>query len=266
LTELPINSITPNPHQPRQAFDESSITDLANSIATSGILQPVMVRSIADGRYELVVGERRWRAARIAGLEKVPAIVRNVSDRESLQLALVENLQREDLAPLERARGYKQYIDSFAASHDELARELGEHRSTVSNHLRLLDLPVEIQHLVNDRRLGMGQARAIAAITDPERQLAIARLAIRRNLTARQVEELVREGSAVDNDAPRGTSQPSHDRHTSDVESSLSRRLGLLVRLFPGRKKNTGRVVIRYGSLEEFDRIAERLGGASELE
>jgi ParB family chromosome partitioning protein len=222
------------------------------------VLQPVLLRRGDDGMFELVAGERRWRAAEIAGLDSIPAIVREFSDAQSFETALIENLQREDLAPLERARAYQQLVDTYGSSVEDIAQRLGESRSNVVNYLRLLALSNEIQELISTGDLGMGQARAIAGISNPQQQLAIARLAIRRNLSVRQVETLAKRTPA--GQASTARAQRAIDPHLADVEQALSKAVGLPVKLFPGKKKNSGRVVIRYDSLEEFDRIAETIG------
>jgi ParB family chromosome partitioning protein len=266
---IPIDAISPNPRQPRTAVNDQSLADLADSIRVNGILQPLLVRSIGHQSFELIAGERRWRAAKVAGLKEVPAIVRDVSDSESFQFALVENLQREDLTPLERAAAYQHYLDSFGGTIEDLGRRLSQSRANISNYLRLLKLGPEICYMLGRGELGMGQARAIAGLTDPQRQLAIARLAARRNLSVRQVEQLVRDadksgGEPRQKEAP--AAQDASRRHLRDVEGALTKALGLSVQIRPGRRKNSGRVLITYGSLEDFDRIAERLGGSVHLE
>ncbi len=275
VRELPIEALTPNPRQPRATFREESIRELADSIRANGLLQPVIVRATAtDDRWELVAGERRWRAAKLAGLATLPAIVRELSDSESLQLALVENLQREDLAPLERAAAYQHYLDTFGGTIEDLAARLSESRANISNYLRLLKLRPEICYMLGAGELGMGQARAIAAIVDPQRQLALAKLAARRNLSVRQVEELARQAGTSEAGASpsseRTPAEPSEfpsgqRQHLSELEAALSKALGIRVRLYPGRRKNAGRVVIAYKNLEEFDRIAERLAAGAPL-
>ena len=261
--ELPIDHISPNPRQPRVHFGESALQELAESIRVHGIVQPVVVRPVAGDRYELIAGERRFRAAHIAGLKTIPAVIRPCSDTEALELALVENLQREDLNPLERARAYRTYLDEIGTSIEELAGRLGESRGNVSNYLRLMNLSTDIQAMITTGELAMGQARAVAGITDPKRQLAVALMAVRRNLSVRQVEELAKEPPAS---RERPPANDGTARHLAEVEGQFTRSLGLTVKLFPGRRKNSGRIVIRYNSLEEFDRVSERLGGGSTSE
>lgn len=266
VRQIPLPQIRRNPRQPRTTFSDESIAGLAASIRASGVLQPVLVRALPSGEYELVAGERRWRAAKLAGLDTVAAIVRSVSDADAVKMALTENLQREDLNVLERAAAYQDYIDTFHVSADELGQRLGESRANIANYLRLLSLPDEIKNLISGGQLGMGHARAIAGIVDPQRQLAIARLAVRRNLAVRQVEELARNEVAGRAQMSRETGGEAEAGHVSEVEQALSRALGLKVKLQPGRKRNAGRIVITYRNLEEFDRIAEKIGGGSVVE
>lgn len=270
VRQIAVEHISPNPRQPRTTIEESALAELAESIRHKGVLQPVLVRATARDRYELVAGERRWRAARLAGLTTVPAIVLHVSDAESLETALVENLQREDLGPLERALAYQHYMETFGGTVDDLATRLGESRSGVANYLRLLKLHPEVCYMLGRKELGMGQARAIAGVIDPQRQLALARLAVRRNLSTRQVEELVRRD--VNRDSARrakeqtDTTQDSAVRHRRIVEEALSKAIGLPVRIVSGRRKNSGRVIISFATLEDFDRIAERIGAIVQTE
>lgn len=261
VTYVSIDAIRPNPNQPRTVFDEAALAELAASIRQSGVLQPVLVRSSGDGRYELVAGERRWRAARQAGLTAIPAIVHALSDSESLEIALIENLQRDDLRPLERAAAYQRYIESFGVSPEQLATRLGMSRANVVNYMRLLKLPPLVRELLEQGELGMGQARAIAGVLDPQRQLAIARLAARRNLSARQVEALVSRESDGPSTRPEDDKASSgKSRHYREIEAAMSRAIGLPVELHPGRAKNAGHLTIRYRSLEEFETLADRLG------
>lgn len=262
---IPMDKIHPNPRQPRAKFDPQRLEELAHSIRLHGVIQPVLLRKTALGAYELVAGERRWRAAQAAGLMAIPAVVRDVTDAESMEMALVENLQREDLGPLERARAYEQYIRTFQTPVESLARRLGESRANVSNYLRLLKLPTEVQTMLHSGELGMGQARALAGLDDPQRQVALARLIIRRNLSARQAEELAQAHESAG--APdESLERRAADRHFADVERALSRALGMTIRLSPGKKKNSGRIIIRYSSLEEFEQVARRLGAETTLD
>ena len=265
LFDIPLDHIEPNPNQPRSQFDDDALRELAASIKNSGVLQPVLLRPVGQDRYQIIAGERRWRAATHAGLTTIPAIIRDISDAEAFELALIENLQREDLDPLERATAYQQLIDNAGFSVDELATRLGESRASIANYLRILKLDSKVRDMISAGQLGMGQARAIAGITHPQRQLAIARMAVRRNLSVRQVEAAVRQ-QAKQVSQPPAITPSSTTKHFADVEETLSKALGLPVRLQPGKRKNSGRIVIRYNSLEEFDRIAERIGGTARVE
>lgn len=264
VIDLPLNRIKPNPHQPRQNPDTAALENLAESIRQSGVLQPILVRRREDEYYEIVAGERRWRAAQIAGLSMMPAVVRVLTDEESFEIALIENLQREDLGPIERATAYQQLIDMLGIHPEELAHRLGESRANVVNYLRLLKLDDEVRGLITSGQLGMGQARALAGLSNPQRQLAVAKMAVRRNLSVRQVEQLAKE--AGDDDPARVAVPKILSAHLENVQTSLSKATGMKVHLQPGRKKNTGRIIISYNSLEEFDRVAEMLSGKSFLE
>lgn len=264
LRDLAIDSVRPNKNQPRIRINEDALAELAASIKQSGVLQPILVRPVGDDQYELIAGERRWRAANQAGLDSVPAIVHEASEAEAFELALIENLQREDLDPLERATAYQQLIDTANLTVDAVAARLGESRANIYNYLRLLRLGGDVQALIASGDLAMGQARAIAGIDNPQRQLAVARMAVRRNLSVRQVEELAKEprrNASTEHSAPSAA-----EHHFADIAGSLSKALGLSVVMQPGKKKNSGRVVIRYNSLEEFDRIAEKIVGRSLVE
>ena len=193
MLELPLNRIERSPNQPRADFDEGLLGELAASIAVHGVIQPILVRNLADGSYQLIAGERRLRAARLAGLETIPAVVRGASDgTDSLELALIENLQRADLNPIETALAYRELIDRFGLTHEAVARQVGKSRVAVSNSLRLLDLAPETRQAITDGRISEGHGRALAAITIPELQRAALGVVIERQLSVRQTEELVR--------------------------------------------------------------------------
>lgn len=261
--KIPIANIRPNPRQPRATFTSANLTDLTNSIRLTGVLQPIIVRPSPDGGYEIVAGERRWRAAQAAGLAEIPATIRHVGDAESLEIALVENLQREDLKPLERASGYQTYLDQFKVGVDALAAKLGESRANVTNYLRLLRLSTEIRDLIETGQLGMGQARAIAGITDPQRQLAVARLAVRRNLSVRQVETLAARDPVTAGSRARAAIA---NAHLADLERQFALTLGLKVQIETSRRKNAGRLILHYNSLEQFEDLARRLGAPASIE
>jgi ParB family chromosome partitioning protein len=252
-----IERIRPNPRQPRTHFDDTALAELAESIKSHGIVQPIVVRRAADGGFELIAGERRWRAAKLANLTHVPVVERHCGDDEAIELALIENIQREDLDPLERARAYQAYLTHAGGTPELLAQRLGQSRANVVNYMRLLNLSDEIQQMLHAGELAMGHARALLAVEDVQRRLALARLAVRKGLTAREVERLAQRPIAV----PPAPIEPTGvDRHYAELENSMSKALGLKVKLIAGRKKNSGRVVIHFQSLDEFDRVAARLG------
>lgn len=267
LRELPVSQIEPNQHQPRGYFDEEALVSLTDSIRELGVLQPILVRPSGVDRYELIAGERRWRAAKRAGLQTVPAVVRKIDETESLEQALVENLHREDLHPMEEAAAYQQLIEEFSLSHEEVARRVGKSRSAVSNMLRLFQLPPSIQKLVAERQLSAGHARALLGTPDRAFQEALARRAIAEELSVRDVEEAVRARSgaaapAADDDAA-GTTAGSTGGSTAgrrlrppgllELESLLSDRLDTRVKVSMGAKR--GKVTIEFASLEDLERI-----------
>lgn len=267
VQHIPIDDISPNPRQPRSSFDETRLAELAESIKSHGVLQPILVRTLPNGKYELVAGERRLRAARIASLAAIPAIVRDFSESDATEAALIENLQRDDLSPIERAVAYRHYLRLFNAVPEQLAARLGEGRATVANHLRLLNLPDEVQQMLSDGRLSMGHARAILTLP-PDRQLAIARLAYRRNLSVRQTEELAARSAAPasdDHESPTLAAR-AEKRRLAELGQALSRATGMRVTIAGSRRKNAGRVVIHYNNLDEFDALARRLGAPTSLE
>lgn len=256
--EIPIASIRHNPRQPRVRMDDAALETLAASIREHGVIQPVLVTETIDG-YQLVAGERRVRAARMAGLEHIPAVVRQLADRQQLELALVENLQREDLDPLEAARAYRQLIDEFGFTQEELGARVSRARSTVANSLRLLELHSSVQAAVVDGRLSEGHARAIGGLPT-DAQARVAETVIEQELSVRQTEELVRR---LREPRPAGESTPSRvpDPELERIEEELRRALGTKVRL--ARSRRGGRIVIEFYGEDELTRLYERLVGSS---
>ena len=257
MTELAITAIQPNPRQPREHFDEESLAELTASIREVGVLQPVLVRRIADEQYELIAGERRWRAARRAGLPTVPAIIRTATDSESLEQALIENLNREDLTPLEEAAAYQQLIEDFGLTHEQLSARVGKSRVTITNSLRLFQLPPSVQRLLAERRLSAGHARALLGTPDRGFQEVLARRTANEQLSVRSVEEAVRKRNQLA--VPDIPSSP--EKATSrlrppgilELEELLADYLGTRVRVEMGASH--GRVVIEFATLEDFERI-----------
>lgn len=255
LTDLEVSQIHPNPRQPRTEFRSQELEELAASIREQGILQPVVVRPRPQGGYELLVGERRLRASKLAGATRVPAIIRHADDRQALEQALVENLQRMDLQPLEEALAYRNLVDLFELTQEDVARRVGKSRVYVTNTLRLLDLPDEVKTLIADGKLQAGHARALLALKDPDRQVAVARRACERGLTVRAIEELAR----TESEEPRAEREPARTRRFPDLEESLGDHLGTEVRIESGRGR--GRISIAFGSREDLHRIIELLLG-----
>ena len=247
--EIPIDRVRRNPHQPRGDFDEAGLAELAASIAAHGVLQPIVVRGSADGGYEMIAGERRLRAARQAGLTQIPAVIRDSSTEELLELALVENVQRADLNPIEEAGAYRELIDRFGLSHEAVAREVGKSRVAISNALRLLDLAPETRQAIVEGKISEGHGRALAALTVPELQSAVLAVVLERHLSVRQTEELVRR--------KRETRPATHRQPLSadlaDLEAQLRGILATKVGIV--RTRRGGRVVIDFYSDEELDRI-----------
>ena len=251
VLDVALDRVARNPDQPRTSFDETLLGELAASIAVHGVLQPIIVRTRADGTYELVAGERRLRAARMAGLETIPAIVREPAGEESsLELALIENLQRTDLNPIEAALAYRELIDRFGMTHEAVARQVGKSRVAVSNSLRLLDLAPETRQAITEGRLSEGHGRALAAITLPELQRAVLQVVLERGLSVRQTEELVRR-KREESPAVRDRRPLSPD--LADLEAQLRGILATKVGIVRTRKG--GRLVIDFYSDEELDRL-----------
>ena len=259
MTELPdvqhlrIDAIVPNRYQPRQSFSSQELADLTTSLKQSGLLQPILVRRKGDGIYELISGERRWRAAKEAGLETIQAVIRNCGDDEAVVLALVENLQRADLNPMEVARAYHRMMNEFGLTQDIIARRVGCDRSSIANLVRLINLPSEIQQLIESNQLSMGHAKVILGLPGQREQLRVAQLVISKALSVRGTEKLI-ESSLTGK--KRGTKEL---RRTpwSDVEERLQKRLGTKVMIQKG--KCGGKIVIHYFSPPELDGILEML-------
>lgn len=252
-----IDLIRPNPGQPRQSFRDADLQELAASIRAHGIIQPVILRPDPEqtGTYQIVTGERRWRAAQQAGLHEVPAIVRELDDREILELAIIENVQRVDLDPVEEAHGYTQLVETFGYTQEELARVIGKSRSHLANTMRLLALPEPVLNMLRAGKLTAGHARALITAVDPVR---LAEQAVARGLTVRQVEELARKLPASDRaKAPRR--MPEKDADTRMLEGDLSAAIGMRVQIEHLTPEGGGEVRIRYRDLDELDRLCRKL-------
>ncbi len=267
-----VSAIHANPYQPREYFDEETLDSLTNSVRELGVLQPLLVRKDGDG-YELIAGERRWRAAKRAGLQKVPVVVRDADDMSSLEQALVENLHRQDLNVLEEAAAYQQLVDEFSMTQEQVAKRVGKSRSAVANTLRLLALPTSIQRLVSENRLSAGHARAVLTLDDESAQVDVADRIVAEELTVRQAEELVKsltskdaseEDEPDDDDASDSTPTASSIGSTRDpavleLEELLSERLSTKVNVSLGAKR--GKIVIDYADLDDLERIYHLING-----
>jgi len=257
VLSLPVEAVERNPHQPRQRFDEPRLAELAASIREHGVIEPILVRREGDG-YRLLAGERRWRAAQRAGLHEIPAIVRDASDREAFELALVENLQREDLTAIEEAEAYEILLKDHSLTQEEIARRVGKERSTVANALRLLKLPLAVRELVRDGELDMGHARALLGLEDAEALEKTAARVLREGLSVRATEGLVRRLTT----RPPKRSRAREDAGSPglrDLTRRLERRLGARCRILP-KSPSAGKLEIEYTSLEELDGILARIG------
>jgi ParB family chromosome partitioning protein len=255
VTTVPIHELRPNPYQPRRVFDEEKLQELAASIKEHGIVQPLVVRAAVRG-YEIVAGERRWRAAKMVGLDLVPIVVRDFSDMQMNEIALIENLQREDLNPIEVAEAYQNLMEKFNMTQDVLAKKVGQSRSHVANTLRLLNLPKEIRDCVSRGTLSMGHARAILGLTDKNLQIQVAEKTIDEDLSVREVEALV---NRLQNAAPREPKKQPKQQPTiiKQYEDEFRTRLGTSVKIHQGKKR--GKIEIEYFSTDDLERILSLL-------
>lgn len=252
LQNLKTSFLQPGKYQPRTSMDKASLAELAESIKVRGVMQPVLVRKVSGGRYEIIAGERRWRAAQMAGLVEVPALIREVADEAALAMSLIENIQREDLNPLEEALGVQRLIKEFGLTHQAAARAIGSSRSAISNLLRLLNLPVAVQKLMMQRRLDMGHGRALLALPTAK-QNEVANLVAQKQLSVRETEKLVYRLEHLP-----AKKHPKRNRDLIRLQEEISAKLGAQVTIKPG-KKSSGNVVIHYSSLDQLDELLSRL-------
>ncbi|HEY1329359.1 MAG TPA: ParB/RepB/Spo0J family partition protein [Casimicrobiaceae bacterium] len=257
LQSVPVDRLRAGKYQPRTRMDADSLAELAESIREQGVVQPILVRPVDGGRYEIVAGERRWRAAQQAGLREVPAIVRSIPDQSALALALIENIQREDLDPLEEAHGLSRLIEEFGLTHEAAAKAIGRSRSAVTNLLRLTSLAKPVQEYVHAGALEMGHARALLALPVAEQGGAASRV-VEAGMSVRETERLVQQLLDRAQRRPRVRARANGDADTARLEDELAERLGAPVRIEAGRR-GAGRLVIRYASLEQLDGILARL-------
>ena len=260
---LPIEQISPNPEQPRKRFNQGDLDDLAASIREKGVIQPLIVRQTAASSYEIVAGERRWRAAQMAQLHHLPVIVREFSDTEVLEIAIIENIQRADLNPIEEAAGYRQLMDRFGHTQEKMAEALGKSRSHIANLLRLLQLPADVVEMVQQGDLSAGHARALITANDP---LALAKAVIKGGLSVRATEALVKAGAKkgdnIFTDEKSGRAKPEKDADTRALEADLSAALGMKVTLSHHSGGESGQMSINYGSLDDLDELCRKLSGS----
>ncbi|MBQ2798622.1 MAG: ParB/RepB/Spo0J family partition protein [Ruminiclostridium sp.] len=251
VSTLKLTDIEPNKDQPRKNFDIEALKTLADSIRQNGIIQPLLVRSLPDGTYQIVAGERRWRAAKMAGLTEVPVFVKELTDQQTQQIALIENLQRENLNPIEEALGYKELIEKYDMTHEEVAKVVGKARASISNALRLLELPEAIRDLVENKDLSAGHAKVLLSVKDNKNVVDLAFKAATKEVSVRELERMVKNL-----DKPEKEDKPK-DRFYTEAEISLSAALGTAVRVVPGKKKNV--LEIDFFSNEELSEIINKL-------
>ncbi len=252
LLEVDIDLIEPNPDQPRYHFNETKLEELAQSIKANGLVQPILLRRIASGRYQIVAGERRWRAAQRAGLHKVNAVIRSIPDAKLLELALIENIQRAELNPIEEALAYQRLIQTLGLTQDEVAQRVGKDRSSIANYLRLLNLPAKIQKMLEEEQLSMGHARALLGLKSEEEQLRLAEDIIAGKLSVRDTEQAVKRATSGASIRESST-PPQNDANIRAAELKLKRFLGTPVKI--NQSQNGGKIEIEFGSMSELDRI-----------
>lgn len=257
-SELKISQIEPNKAQPRTEFDEEKLQTLADSIEKYGVLQPIVVKKQDNGFYKIIAGERRWRAAKLAGLKKVPVVIKDYDDRETMEIALIENLQREDLNPFEEARGYRELMDIFSMTQEEVAQKVGKSRSAVANSIRLLSLSDEIKKLVLQKELTVGHVRALLATDNEAVQIAAAKKIVEQGMTVRQTEEFVKVMLQEKKPKPVKAIDEEIKRYLLTLEKRLSDSLGTKVTI--KSKKNRGKIEIEYYNNEDFERIMKIIG------
>lgn len=254
--KLKINEIEPNREQPRKEFNQGALSELADSIALHGIIQPLLVRPLSDGSYQLVAGERRWRAARLAGLSEVPVVIRELSDSETMEIALIENLQREDLNPIEEAQGLKLLIDTYGLTQEDCAKRVGKSRPAIANALRLLSLPERVLSLVREGKLSTGHARALIALEDEKKIVSLADEIILKKLSVRETERAVKlllKGESKVEKKPK-----KRDKYYDEVELALSESMGRKIKVLPG-KGQRGTLEIEFFSKDDLSKIAKSL-------
>lgn len=259
LKEIDIDLIEPNNLQPRTRFDEAQLEELAQSIKANGIVQPILVRRLGGERYQIVAGERRWRAAQRAGLQKVPAVIREVPDDRMLELALIENIQRQELNAIEEAHAYKRLIETLGLTQEIVAQRVGRDRTFVTNYLRLLRLPEDIQQLVEESKISMGHARALLGIDDVNKQRELALNIVEQNLSVRETERAIKR-IVANEEQTDVVPVKTEDPHFRAAEDKLRRRFGTKVRILPNSNGSGGKIEIQYYNDQDLQRLYEQLG------
>lgn len=254
--KMKLTEIEPNKNQPRRTFEQSALTELADSIAAVGIIQPLIVRPLTEGGYQIVAGERRWRAAQLAGLKEVPVVIRELTDKEVAEFALIENLQREDLDPIEEAEGFKNLMKDYGMTQEQVSERVGKSRPAIANAVRLLDLPDSIKKMLKDRDLTAGHARALLKLNDEEEMLRLADLAVRKSMNVREIEKAVRNEKSGDKS---GKNRSDRNSQLDEVQIALSQALHRKIKVTGSEKK--GVLEIPFFSIEELSDMANRLAG-----
>jgi ParB family chromosome partitioning protein len=256
LVELFLDQLDPTESQPRHVFHHDKLRELADSIKSNGLIQPIIVRRSGE-RFQIIAGERRWRASQLAGLAKIPCIIKEASDDRVLAISLIENLQREDLNPIEEAAAYKMLLDRFHATQEEVAGRIGKDRSSIANSLRLLKLPKEVQALVEQNRLSMGHARALLSVESPARQIALAAEIVGKSLSVREAERLTRKASALPNLASKRAGRPGTDANVLAAEAKLRKKLGAPVKIKLAERG--GLIEIKFSSMDDLTRLYDQI-------
>lgn len=257
LQEISLDAITKNPHQPRIHWDEAKLEELAASIKANGLIQPILVRTSGQG-YQIIAGERRYKAAQIAGMKSIPAIVRHADEEKMMEWALIENIHRSDLNAIERAKAYRSYTTRFQLTQQQAAERIGEDRATLANYMRLLELPEEIQQMVGQSKISMGHARALLGVTDHAARKRLAQEIIDKNLSVRQLEKTIQQFHKKQNEIPLSALATGRQAHLRELETEFSRHLGIRVQIRPtGKRGHRGKIILEYFSLDDFDRLRE---------
>ena len=255
---VPVDEIQPNPLQPRSQFDPTELSGLADSLRTSGMLQPILARRHGSS-FQLIAGERRWRAARQAGLQTIPTVVREASDADMIELALIENIQRSDLNAVDRATAYSAYLSRLGLTQEQASHRLGQDRATIANYVRLLELDEEVRQLLAQGKISMGQARALLAVSNPDDQRRLAKMVVAKNLSVRRTEDLVRELRRESSPATKPVETLARQANLREMEDKLSHRLGRKIRIRCRGKSGKGELVMGFSSVGDFDELVAKL-------